>query len=185
MPKPLIPTILSLCDGTGAWAEPYREAGYTIFPIDIKAGQDIRLLDALSNIHGVLAAPPCTHLSASGARWWEGKGVSALLEALSIVDACLRIVLVVKPVWWCLENPVGRLSTYLGPPVLTFQPYEFGDPYSKRTCLWGNFNTELKKTPVEPTDKDRIWRIGPSPDRGTVRSITPTGFAKAFFEANP
>jgi len=56
-----------------------------------------------------------------------------------------------------------------------------------RHC-WGSAKQPVK-TPVEPLPKgdggDWIHRLGPSPDRATLRSITPPGFAKAFFEANP
>jgi hypothetical protein len=60
--------ILSLCDLTGNWSRPYEEAGYDVVRIDIQLGQDVRLLrfDPMP-IHGILAAPPCTHFSRAGA----------------------------------------------------------------------------------------------------------------------
>jgi hypothetical protein len=175
--------ILDLCGGTGAWSRPYRRPGYDVHLITSPA-HDVRTYMPPPSVHGVLAAPPCTHLCASGARWWEEKGESALLEALSIVDACLRIVLISEPAFWVLENPIGRLVHYLGPPKMYFQPSEFGDPWTKRTCLWGDFNIPTKN-PVEPTEGGKIHRLPPSPNRSALRSITPAGFAKAFFEANP
>jgi len=169
-------TILDLCGGTGAWSLPYREAGY-----------DVRLYLPPRNVYGVLAAPPCTHLCSSGARWWKEKGQEALLEGLSIVDACMRIILLCKLQgglkFWCLENPVGRLVHYLGKPKMYFHPYEFGDPWTKKTALWGEFNIP-RKNPVKPVDKHRIHYMPPSPERSKLRSITPPGFARAFFEAN-
>lgn len=174
--------ILDLCGGTGAWSLPYREAGYHVMVLDIE--NDVRLTrKILTPVHGVLAAPPCTHLSGSGARWWEDKGEEALLEALSIVDACLRAVVIYNPVWWCLENPVGRLVHYLGKPKMYFNPCDYGDPYTKKTCLWGKFN-EPEQNPVEPTEGSEMHLLPPSKDRAMLRSITPPGFAKAFFEAN-
>ena len=141
--------ILDLCSGTGAWSKPYRDAGYQVFEIDIKNGDDVRLIesDFYDDVEGILAAPPCTHLAGSGARWWKEKGESALLESLALVDACLRAVVIYEPDWWCLENPVGRLTTYLGRPKMYFHPWEYAgwadDPaseaYTKKTCLWGNF----------------------------------------------
>jgi len=182
----LFKTILSLCDYTGTWAKPYADAGYNIVLVDIKYGQDVRLLNIPDcEIHGILAAPPCTHLAGSGARWWEEKGEQALFEALAIVDACLRIVLLARPKWWCLENPVGRLKNYLGPPRMYIQPCDYGDPYTKKTCLWGDFNTELLLNPVEPSEGSKIHRIPPSKERSILRSITPEGFAQAYFKANP
>jgi len=178
--------ILDLCGGTGAWSRPYAEAGYDVRIIDTMYGLDVRLYHPPKKVHGILAAPPCTHLAGSGARWWEGKGDRALIEALSTVDACLRIVMVSKPKWWALENPVGRLVHYLGPPRMYFHPYEFGDPWSKKTAVWGDFNIP-KKNPVDPVPMERnpIWKMAPSPLRPLRRSITPRGFARAFFEANP
>ena len=180
-------TILSLCDYSGEWPKPYAEAGYDVIRIELKEGRDVRLLrlDELPRIHGVMAAPPCTAFAGSGARWWAAKGNDALLEGLSIVDACVRLVVALNPVWWCLENPVGRLVHYLGAWEMTFNPCDYGDPYTKRTCLWGEFNTRLPLSPVEPEKKNRIHRASPGPERGMVRSLTPAGFARAFFAANP
>uniref|UniRef100_A0A6M3XVT8 Putative methyltransferase n=1 Tax=viral metagenome TaxID=1070528 RepID=A0A6M3XVT8_9ZZZZ len=181
------PVVLSLCDYTGEWPKPYEDAGYTVIRVELTEGQDVRLLraDTLPPIHGILAAPPCTHFSSSGACWWKGKGDGALLEGLSVVDACVRLIVALKPMWWCLENPVGRLIHYLGPWRMTFNPCDYGDPYTKRTCLWGDFNTELPENPVAPAAKSRIHHMSPGPDRGRLRSVTPPGFARAFFEVNP
>lgn len=175
--------ILDLCGGTGAWSKPYKDAGYDVRLIDVEQGEDVRLYTPPDNVYGILAAPPCTHFSSSGARWWQIKGNLALQEGLSVVDACLRIIYKTKPVFWALENPVGRLTKYLGKPKMYFNPCDYGDPYTKKTCLWGKFN-EPTKTPVEPTEGSKLHRLPPSPDRWKIRSMTPPGFAKAFFEAN-
>src|SRR3990167_1930677 len=174
--------ILHLCADIGSDSQPYRDAGYEVICVGEK--QDVRRFIPPPAVYGIIANPPCTHLSGSGARWWATKGESALLEAMSIVDACIRVVYVCKPKFWVLENPVGRLNRFLGKPVSTYQPYEYGDTYSKRTCLWGEF-TMPKKTPVKPTEKDKIWNMPPSPERSNMRSICSKKFAQAFFEANP
>jgi len=173
--------ILDLCGGTGAWSRPYVEAGYDVRLITLPE-HDVRLYQPPRKVHGVLAAPPCTHLSVSGARWWEEKGDEVLLEALSVVDACVRIVHATRPEWWALENPVGRLVHYLGPWKWTFDPCDFGDPWTKKTCIWGEHNIP-EKTPVEPTEGSKMHLLPPSPQRSKLRSITPPGFARAFFEA--
>ena len=176
--------ILDLCSGTGAWSLPYRQAGYDVIEVDIKNGDDIRLFKKPDKpILGILAAPPCTAFAISGARWWKQKGQSALLEGLAIVDACLRIIIICEPKFWALENPQGRLIHYLGKPKFIFHPYEYGDPWTKKTYLCGNFNIP-KKSPVEPTQINRIRNMPPGPDRQMRRAITPSGFARAFFEAN-
>lgn len=180
--------ILSLCDYSGVWSNPYREAGYKVVQVDIALdGSDVRLLERVGEVHGIIAQPPCTAFAASGARWWRGKGLSALLEGLSIVDACMRIISVEKPKWWVLENPAGRISYYLGSPAHVFQPHWYAghsaDPesnqYKKRTCLWGNFSMP----PV--TDEGYRQPTRKLPRDPRQRSLTPDGFARAFFEYNP
>lgn len=145
--------------------------------------QDVRFYIPPPKVYGILAAPPCTHLARSGARWWKEKGEGKLLEALSIVDACLRIILISDPVFWVLENPVGRLTRYLGKPKMYFDPCDYGDSYTKKTCLWGNFNAP-EKSPIKPEKPNPIHYMAPSKQRSELRSITPPGFTKAFFEAN-
>lgn len=138
-------------------------------------------------MHGIIAQPPCTHFAGSGARWWAGKGEAAILEGLQVVDACLRFVAVCSPVWWVLENPVGRLKNYIGPHAMTFQPHEYAgwaddsdvEAYTKRTCLWGKFNAPEKKD-VGNKLGSIMHLIPPGQGRADVRSLTPTGFARAF-----
>lgn len=175
--------ILDLCGGTGSWAKPYQEAGYDVRTITLPL--DIRLVKLpQEKIHGILAAPPCTHFSVSGARWWQAKGDIALLDGLSVVDACLRIIFLCKPLFWALENPIGRLKHYIGEPKMYFNPCDFGDPYTKKTALWGKFTIPIKN-PVPATEGSKLHRLPPSPERAMLRSITPQGFAKAFFNSNP
>src|SRR3990167_6688968 len=131
---------------------------------------------------------------------------------LDIIWKCMEIkqetskkILSLK--FWVLENPYhGFLHNFLGKPAFTFDPWEFGDGYQKRTALWGNFNEPIK-TPVKMTEKAKAKAktnsylhtlgtkfdylkskdIQPEQfgklDRQARRSITPAGFAKAFFEA--
>ena len=65
-----------------------------------------------------------------------------------------------------------------------FNPCDYGDPWTKKTALWGEFNIPEEK-PVKPLGKNPIWNMPPSKNRGEIRSITPRGFAEAFFRANP
>lgn len=184
--------ILDLCGGTGGWSKPYKEGGYDVRIIDPQewvGGEggtgDVRLFEFVpEKIHGILAAPPCTHFAVSGARWWDAKGLPPLLDGLSVVDACLRVIQMSRPVWWALENPVGRLRKYLGPPSYTFNPCDHGDPYTKRTLLWGSF-TAPARTPVHPTEGSKMHRVPPGQFQALLRSATPPGFATAFFKANP
>lgn len=192
-------TILSLCDLTGNWSRPYEEAGYEVLRFDLarddEGAQDVRKLMHLGRpIHGILCAPPCTHLARSGAHLWKSKGEPPLLDALSVVDACLRAVAIYRPEWWALENPIGRLKDYLGPPHWRFDPCDFGDPWTKRTWLWGHFTPPMplfapqarKAVAVtlegRPGGRDATSRLS-SRDK-VARSATPPGFSQAFFEAN-
>ena len=179
--------ILDLCGGTGAWSKPYKDAGYDVRVYDVKNGSDVRLLQKPDmQIRGILAAPPCTTFAGSGAKWRDLRATSEVLEGLSIVDACLRIIFACDPEWWALENPVGWLRNYIGDPVMYFNPCDYGDPYTKKTCLWGTFAPPIKN-PVEPSQGSKIHLQygGRSGRTKTMRSITPPGFAKAFFKANP
>jgi hypothetical protein len=67
---------------------------------------------------------------------------------------------------------------------LIFHPYEYGDPYKKATVLWGEFNYRLPQSPVLPLDSNKIRDMKGGKNRVRLRSATPRGFAKAFFQAN-
>lgn len=182
--------ILDLCGGTGSWSKPYTEAGYDVRIITLPEN-DVRLFEVPEGrIHGILAAPPCDHFSGSGAQYWPEKDSDGrTLSALSVVDACIRIIFACRPDWWVLENPVGRLRRWLGSPVMSFHPYEYGDAYTKKTLLWGNF-TMPTMHPVSPekvcSEGSWLMKLGGKSNRTKqLRSITPPGFARAFFEANP
>jgi hypothetical protein len=126
--------ILDLCAGTGAWSQPYLDAGYTVIRLTLPEA-DVRLVHRLpGKVHGILAAPPCTVFANSGARWPRTQ--EQMLEGLSVMDACLRAVTIYEPEWWALENPVVKMRRYLGDPTLIFDPCDYGDPYTKKTLLW-------------------------------------------------
>jgi hypothetical protein len=205
--------ILDLCGGTGAWSKPYRDAGYTVEVVtlpqydicDWKNKSCYKWLnDIIENgeVYGILAAPPCTMFSMART---VAKTPRNLRSAMAIVDKCLEIIWECqysgkRLAFWALENPKARLRWFLGQPAMTFNPCDFGDAYRKPTDIWGNFNTDLKKTPVALDPKqDKQSRLNlqdlqPIPKdyvrdpmlRGDSigRSITHSGFAKAFFKAN-
>lgn len=180
-------TILSLCDYSGNWPKYYRDNGYEVVQFDIKKGGNVRLVETArmfpKGVYGILAAPPCTVFAASGARWVRSD--KDMEDGLAVMDACLRFVQVLKPKFWALENPVGKMVRYLGSPKMYFNPCDYGDPYTKKTGLWGEFN-EPVKTPVAPTLGSMMHTQfgGKSEKTKTARSMTPMGFAKAFYEAN-
>ena len=177
--------ILDLCGGTGSWSRPYKDAGYDVRLITLPE-YDVRDYIPPENVYGILAAPPCDHFAVSGARWFKEKDKDGrTIEGMGILIACLEIIARCQPVFWALENPVGRLRRWMHKPAYIFDPCDYGDPYTKKTCLWGRFNIP-PKTPVEPIEGSKLWRMygGKSERTKRMRSITPPGFAKAFYEAN-
>lgn len=180
--------ILDLCGGSGAWSEPYRQAGYDVRLVTLERGDDIRTFEIPKDrVHGILAAPPCTEFSLA-----KNGRPRDIKRGLELVGACMRIVAGCCPVWWALENPVGLLSHYLGTPVDVFDPCDFGDPWTKRTALWGDFS-RIERGPFvkplgggpfcsicDPQRKRLMWC-----SKASHRAITPPGFARAFFSANP
>ena len=198
--------ILDLCGGTGSWSRPYKEAGYDVRIITLPE-YDVRTYIPPDNVYGVLAAPPCTEFSIlnckAEARQRDEK------SGMEIVEACLAIIDKCSPQFWALENPVGHLRDHLGLPKMTFQPWQYGDPWTKRTDIWGSF--------VVPQAIFRNWEDVPKiplytrPNRNKpnfaylhksewvkipqlsfhkpitdaeFRAMTPPGFAQAFYEAN-
>jgi hypothetical protein len=139
----------------------------------------------------LFAFPPCTHVAVSGARWFRDKGLGALVQALRLFDAALRLAEWTKAPYM-IENPVSTVSTYWRKPDYLFDPCDYGgygaestDAYTKKTCLWtGNGFIMPRPKRVEPVDGSRMHRLGYSKERATVRSVTPKGFAQAVFEAN-
>lgn len=188
--------ILDLCGGTGAWSKPYKDAGYDVRLVTLP-DNDVLTYQPPANVYGILAAPPCTMFSYARTR---AKTPRNLREGMELVKACLYIIWEVrfrhKLHFWAMENPYGYLRDFLGKPAFTFHPYEFGDRYTKKTCLWGKFNTPIKK-PIK-LNKEELWRSKQNSRKlpyesisyhtgskqKALRAITPPGFAEAFFRAN-
>lgn len=202
-------TAISLFDKTGVMMKPWSDAGYQVVIIDIQhregefAGGDHLAIGAdlktwvpprwlvQSEVCFVSAFPPCDHLAVSGARWFAGKGLGALAEAITLFE---------RATYWAdyfgapylIENPVSTISSYWRKPDYTFHPHEFAglhpqDNYTKKTCLWtGNGFVMPEAQPLKDGGKpdDRIHKAPPSVARKDFRSATPYGFAKAVFEAN-
>jgi hypothetical protein len=136
----------------------------------------------------LIAFPPCTHLAVSGARYFAKKAreqADALAFVQRLLDAPVPRI--------CLENPIGVISSRIRKPTQIIQPWQFGHPESKSTCLW---LTNLP--PLVPTDiltPPRVvngrprWdnqtdsgqnRLSPHPLRWKYRSATYPGIAAAM-----
>ncbi|MDR3350725.1 MAG: hypothetical protein LBN98_03625 [Prevotellaceae bacterium] len=208
--------ILDLCGGTGAWSKPYRDAGYDVHVLTLpdydvtKNGYSKRDLHIyhdgwhhaypFSEIHGILAAPPCTEFSiAKGAMYRDFEG------AMEVVRACMDIIWHCRTYghvkFWAMENPRGFLRQFMGKPAFTFEQWQFGTAAVKTTDIWGYFNTPKPTVKVRPERittgighraNGRDWAKLVAPDeykhlnldRAAIRAITPAGFAEAFFKAN-
>lgn len=170
-------------------------AGYEVICVDIKHGDDILTWDykkiPKKRVAGILAAPPCTDFTVSCNRLWEEKDKNGKTAyAVSLVKKCIEIKNYFKPIFFALENPVGRLSTLvpeLGDPWY-WQPYWYGEPWKKKSGLWGYFNKPMMDpVPVIRFAAQGSWSqlLGGKSDRvKEIRSITPAGFSRAFFDAN-
>lgn len=190
--------ILDLCGGTGAWSRPYKDAGYDVRVITLP-GYDVCTYVPPENVYGILAAPPCTEFSIA-----KGNQYRDFVSGLEIVNACLQIIWTCRISgslkFWALENPVGFLRQFLGIPSYQFEHWEFGEPRVKRTDVWGYFNRPVsfvKQKPVKAFSGHCYGNYNDSsivtcPDeykhlhlsRADIRTITPSGFARAFFRAN-
>lgn len=202
------PLVLSLCDYSGSWSAPFLAAGCRVIQVDPKLkhvpGDDLFLwrgtvADVLSSwrslppVWGVLAAPPCTHFTKASNRLWSkydecGKTSDSVL----IVRQIIKLVELLDPSWWALENPPGRLPALvpeLGKRFHSFQPCDFGDPYTKQTLLYGRFVPPLPlfsggDFSCQPIHTDYIQRApGSGEARQAFRSVTPPGFSRAFAAA--
>ena len=187
--------ILDLCGGTGAWSKPYKVTGYAVFNITLPKWDVRKFYYDGPQVYGILASPPCTMFSRARSHAKTPRDIDGALE---IVRACMRIIWQYKPHFWALENPMGMLRRYMGRPCYTFDPCDFGDPWLKKTDLWGWFNEPVKH-PVKPKNTNyggsRWGKLLPElpddyilPDgmrkETAQRSMTPGGFANAFFKAN-
>ena len=198
--------VVSLFDLTGIMVQPWVDAGYTAYVVDvqhppgeselragvIRVGADIRSGWSLSARPVFVSAfPPCDHLAVSGARWFKGKGLRSLSLSVDLFATAAEFC-EESGAAYLIENPVSTISTYWRKPDHLFNPadytmFEPSDNYTKKTCLWvgGGFKMpEPARQPGLGGPDDRIHKCPPGPDRHNIRSATPMGFARAVFEHN-
>lgn len=134
----------------------------------------------------IIAFPPCTDLAVSGAAHFaqkhrDGRQYASIEFFLAFTrTSCPKVA---------IENPVGIMSTVYRKPDQIIQPYEFGHPESKKTCLWLKGLPLLKPTNILTKPAFGYWenqtpsgqnKLGPSKDRAKIRSKTYEGIAKAM-----
>lgn len=197
--------VLVACEESQAITKEFRKIGHNAFSCDLQECSGGHpewhilgdcLKEAYSHKYDLMIAhPPCTYLTCTGARWLYNKDGSkntsrwdAMYKSLEFVKALMNAP--IKSI--AIENPVGLISSHIRKPDQIVQPYQFGDPHKKTTCLW------LKNLPpLEPTkivDVEYMttstgkrfskwyWETSllPVHERSKARSKTFNGMAKAI-----
>jgi hypothetical protein len=181
--------VLVACEFTGTVRRAFRELGHEAWSCDILPAEDggPHIQGDVRQVLGdgwdlMVAHPPCTHLAVSGARHFHRKQVEqaeALEFVQTLMDAPIPRI--------ALENPVSVISSRIRKPDQIIQPYQFGHPESKKTCLWLKGLNPLQPTAVmqmrgrwENQTPSGQNKLGPSPDRWKIRSKTYPGIAHAM-----
>lgn len=195
--------VLSLFDLTGSWSRPWEEAGYQVYRFDIQADAKMGDVNNFSvdffndwfgsfdgqDVYAILAACPCTDFAVSGAKHFAKKDLDGRTAAsIRLIEQTKSVIEYFKPSIWAIENPVGRIEELGSLPKwrLSFDPYHFGDTYTKKTLIWGRFNADLPIAPVDPVEGSKMHKLygGKSLKTKNARSETPEGFSYGFFLAN-
>ena len=201
--------VLVACEESQEVCKAFRAKGHTAFSCDIQdcsggkpewhlKGDVLDYLDC-EKWDLIIAHPPCTYLTVTGNRWFDVekygqkaidrqiKRIQAVVFFLKLANAdCERI---------CIENPVGVMSRIYRKPDQIIQPYFFGEPYEKKTCLWLKNLPPLKSMNVlERPERVRFasgrtmpkwyadaWKLKPE-ERARQRSRTFHGIAQAMAE---
>jgi len=186
--------VLIACEYSGAVRDAFARLGHDAWSCDLMPSEsqgnhltgDVRpLLKVRWDL--IIAFPPCTYLCSSGMHWTvRGLRDPQLTEdALDLVRTlmnadCPRIA---------LENPIGCISSRIRKPDHKIQPWQFGHPESKTTCLWLKNLPPLIPTNILTKPPSGRWenqtpsgqnKLGPSKDRWKIRSKTYQGIADAM-----
>ena len=174
--------VLVACEFSGIVRDAFIEAGHDAVSCDLLPTERPGLHnqgDVMQYIENgwdmMIAFPPCTHLSVSGARWWKGKEreqIQALWFTFALQNAPIPRIAV--------ENPIGKISTVIRKPDQIIQPWQFGHGETKATCLWLEGLPLLQPTDIVEGREARIHKMPPSPGRGKERSRTYEGIARAM-----
>jgi site-specific DNA-cytosine methylase len=199
--------VLVACEVSGRVRDAFRKRGHDAYSCDILKNDspyhirgDVRKI--INNGWDLMIAhPPCTHLSVSGAAWFYKKEKEQK-EALSFVSELMNADIPKIAV----ENPISIISTKIRKPDQIIQPYNFGDPHQKTTCLWLknlpmlhytanyydwdalSYKRNVKPQIVTLKNGERMSKFHsdtfnlPKSERGRVRSITFQGIADAMAE---
>lgn len=191
--------VLVACEYSGIVREAFRNKGHDAYscdliPTDIPSKYHIEddIMNHLDEDWDLMIAhPPCTFLCNSGVCWLHKD--ESRWDELVKASEFFKLLLSCNIKKICVENPIphkyGKLPKY----TQIVQPYQFGHPERKATCLW------LKNLPKLESTKDvyeemkllpkniqqRIHYTGPGKDRWKIRSKTFQGIADAMAEQWP
>lgn len=188
--------VLVACEFSGTVRDAFRALGHDAVSCDLlpseKPGPHIQgdVREVLRKRWDLMIAhPPCTYLASSGLHWNKRRpGRAEQTEAaLSFVQMLMEES---GAAAWCIENPIGCISTRLRKPDQIVHPWQFGDDASKATCLWMTPNLPLLvPTDVLPGGRQARRanqtasgqnRLAPGPNRWKERSTTFAGIASAM-----
>lgn len=175
--------VLVACEFSGVVRRAFRARGHDAWSCDLLESEDENVHHYHGDCLGLLwmgwdllvAHPPCTHLAASGARWFSTKQWEqelALEFVQSLLSASIERIAV--------ENPIGVISSRIRKPDQIIQPWQFGHGETKATCLWLKGLPKLIPTKVVEGREPRVHHARPSPDRWKERSRTLPGIAEAM-----
>ena len=135
----------------------------------------------------MIAHPPCTDLAVSGAAWFAEKRMRGAQQAsasffLTLAKADIPRIAV--------ENPVCVISSLWRKPDQVIQPWMFGHPEQKATCLWlkglrplaSTKNVREEMMALPKNQRERLHYLPPSDNRWKLRSETFMGIAEAMAE---
>lgn len=176
--------VLIACEYTGIVRNAFIARGHEAMSCDILPTEapgphyqgDVRdVLDACWDL--LIAHPPCTHLSVSGARHFaekrqDGRQAQGIAFFMQMIKAPIPMIAV--------ENPVCIMSSLYRKPDQIIQPWMFGHGETKATCLWLKGLPLLRPTNIAEGRENRIHKMPPSADRGKLRSATYQGIADAM-----
>lgn len=188
--------VLIACEYSGTVRDAFRRFGHEamscdLLPTDVPGSHyqgDVNDIIA-DGWDMMIAHPPCTYLCSSGLHWNKKRPDRAAKteEALRFVEFLMNAP--IKRI--AMENPIGCISTRICKPDQTIQPWQYGHPESKATCLWLKRLPVLVPTNVLSLPESGRWenqtasgqnKLAPSKDRWKIRSATYQGIADAMAE---
>jgi len=176
--------VLVACEYSGAVRDAFTKGGHDAMSCDLLPTEtegphyqgDVR--DVLNYPWDLMVAhPPCTHLSVSGARHFEAKRMDGRQQsAVSFFMALAR-----APIpRIAIENPVCVMSSLWRKPDQVIQPWQYGHGETKATCLWLKGLPRLRPTEIVDGREARVHRMPPGAERWKERSRTFAGIADAM-----